>query len=49
MTAEEYEQGWRDIVVANPDKAPAENLVFQFFPKGEYTPERSCCPTLLIC
>ena len=49
LTAEKYEQGWRDMVVANPDNAPAENWVSQVFPKDNYAPERSCCPTLLIC
>ena len=49
MTVGKYEQGWRDMVVANPDNAPAENWVSQCFPRVDYVPERSCCPTLLIC
>jgi hypothetical protein len=33
-TPEKYEQGWRDMVVANPDNAPAENWVSQLLSKS---------------
>lgn len=48
MRAEKYEQGWRHIVVANPDNAPAKTESLDVLQKPFYAPESSCCPTLPI-